>query len=271
MWVPFETGKPKKIWGSVLGRRSQYGVRLRVASTIHASQGATLAKMVTAITNTSAHPNLDFSLWEAAQVVVLISRTRSCSDIYFIGKPDEVAEQLLSVLNETNKHMSFIQSLTQRLCGDPLSITAIPRPPIFRPCDIILEAVPAVYLLVSTRNVGYMYIGQTDNIRKRLNQHNSGHGSKFTNNARLRPWALFGYVQGFQKKSERLNFEGLWKRRAMEHVVSRQCRTPDGALRLAVSLAAIKNQTRTAENKLSVQQCGQMENEDSDFIVVDNT
>ena len=45
--VSFDQSNPRRIRGSLIGRREQYGVRLRVASTIHASQGATLGTVVT--------------------------------------------------------------------------------------------------------------------------------------------------------------------------------------------------------------------------------
>ena len=269
--VPYERGATKKIFHSLLGRRTQYGVRLRVASTIHASQGSTFGKLVTAVTNTPSMPDLNFTLWEAAQVIVLTSRTRHCNGMYFIGNPDEIVDQLCSVLGQTSRYLRHIQALSQRLCGNQESSMIIPPPPIFRPCDIVLQQVPAVYLLVSTRHIGYMYIGQTHNIRKRLNQHNSGQGSKFTNNARLRPWALFGYVTGFRQQSERLIFEKYWKCKASEETNRARRRTATGVLQIATDLVCIKNVSRSLEKKLLVHQCGEMVQKDRNFLLVDST
>ena len=54
-----------------------------------------------------------------------------------------------------------------------------------------------VYMLVSTRSSSFSYIGETQNIGVRLNQHNSGYGSNTTCDPSLRPYALFAYVCGF--------------------------------------------------------------------------
>jgi len=256
--VPFESSQPKNIWQRLLGRRTQYGVRLRVASTIHACQGATFGKLATAVTSLSAHPDLNFTLWEAAQVVVLISRTRGCSDMYFVGSPEEVVEQLLAVLCATGRYLKHIQALTQRLCGEMDQTPVLHRPPIFRPCDIVLDRVPAVYLLVSTRDIRCMYIGETENIRKRLNQHNSGQGSKYTNNARLRPWALFGYIVGFENRTQRHLFEQTWKHRAMADRNRQRRRRPTGVLQIGIDLVFAKNRNRDKHSKLVVQQCGEI-------------
>ena len=257
--VPFETSKPTRIRGRLVGRRTQYGVRLRIASTIHASQGATFGKLITAVTNISAHGDMNFSLWEAAQVVVLTSRTRMCKDLYFVGDPDEVVQHLLSVLELTSQKLSFIKSMTHRLCSRDDGSTVIDRPPIFRPCDFVLDRIPGVYLLVSTKCYGYMYIGETSNLRKRLDDHNSGRGSNFTNNQRLRPWALFGYVHGFTSEDNRRMFENDWKRRALLLRNRTNTFSPMGMLSIAQDKVAEKNRNRLIEDHLVVQRCGSYE------------
>lgn len=146
--------------------------------------GSTLRTLVTAVCDVPSFSGLDFTtLWDAAQIVVLISRTRRCSDMYFVGAPDDVIDQLLLALTKTSKYIPHIRTLQAKLCGRSESIPVLASPPIFRPCDFILHKTPAVYLLVSTRFPGYMYIGETVNIRKRLNDHNSGGGTGFTNNS----------------------------------------------------------------------------------------
>ena len=156
--------------------------------------------------------------------------------------------------------MAHITSMTHRLCNradDAENDTpVVSAPPIFRPCDIVLERKPAVYLLISTRCYGYMYIGETKDIRKRLNDHNSGRGSLFTNNERLRPWALFGYVHGFRSSDNRRNFEQFWKRVAMQQRNRASTSSPVGILQVATNIAANKNKFRSHEHQLRVQQCG---------------
>jgi predicted GIY-YIG superfamily endonuclease len=267
--VPFECSQATRIGSMLLGRRTQYGVRLRVASTIHACQGATFSKLVTAVTNLPGS-DLNFTLWEAAQVIVLISRTRRCSDIYFVGDEHEVANRLVETLCETGRYLRHIQALTKRLCGELDATPVLERPPIFRPCDMVLDRELAVYLLVSTKHAGFMYIGETEDIRKRLNDHNSGNGSKFTNNSRLRPWALFGFVIGFGNRSQRRLFEQRWKHRAREDRNSERRRNPAGVLQIAIDLAIAKNRTRLEHSKLLVRQCGEMVDQQQPCVLVES-
>ncbi|CAJ1966419.1 unnamed protein product [Cylindrotheca closterium] len=269
--VPFQMSKPKRIWGRIVARRAQYGIRLQIASTIHASQGATFGKLVTAVCNIALYSDLNFALWDAAQVVVLLSRTRHCSDVFFVGRPDEVVAHLLSVLEMTSKYMAHITSITQRLCSRDNASSIIPGSPLFRPCDIILDCIPAVYLLVSTRSYGYLYIGETVDVRRRLNDHNSGQGSGFTNNERLLPWALFGYVHGLVSCNNRRNFEQRWKRLGMAQRNAATC-SPVGMLRIAQEITATMNRYRLQRNQLQVQQCGSYELEICDsFRIMEHT
>ena len=57
-----------------------------------------------------------------------------------------------------------------------------------------------VYFIVSVRNKRAYYIGETMCLKTRLRQHNSGSGTFFTNEIGRRPWALFAYITGFDKK-----------------------------------------------------------------------
>ena len=67
-------------------------------------------------------------------------------------------------------------------------------------------------MLISLRRMDYIYIGETKNIVERLKQHNQGIGSITTAPEHLCPWALAGYVCGFQGHRElRLSIEQRWK------------------------------------------------------------
>ena len=71
-----------------------------------------------------------------------------------------------------------------------------------------------VYMIVSTRDPNFTYIGTTRNLHKRLSQHNSGRGSKSTVPLRFRPYALFAFICGFDDNKElRYYIEYQWKRR----------------------------------------------------------
>ena len=57
----------------IQGKRKQYGLRHRIACTIHAGMGQDLSSVVTKIQK--PHIDSDYSLWSREQVVVLLSRT----------------------------------------------------------------------------------------------------------------------------------------------------------------------------------------------------
>jgi predicted GIY-YIG superfamily endonuclease len=89
------------------------------------------------------------------------------------------------------------------------------------------------YFLVST-NTNKTYIGITNNLTKRIRQHNgecSG-GAKYT--CQGRPWKIYGYVEGFgEDKSFVLKFEWRWKyesRKEKGNPIDRRLRAMDRLL-----------------------------------------
>lgn len=70
-----------------------------------------------------------------------------------------------------------------------------------------------VYCLVSTKDRETIYIGQTKCLSQRLLKHNGDHGAKGTEDIRLRPWALAGFICGLghMTKIERMSLERSWK------------------------------------------------------------
>lgn len=64
-----------------------------------------------------------------------------------------------------------------------------------------------VYLIRSTKFPKRKYIGQTDDVVRRLSVHNSG-GSIFTKD--FRPWELVMFL-GFKSKSQAIEFEKYLK------------------------------------------------------------
>ena len=72
-------------------------------------------------------------------------------------------------------------------------------------------------MLVSQSHRNFAYVGETASIKRRLQQHNSGHGSNFTNNPQLRPWMCLVLVYRFPGSGHdeanidaRKHFEHLW-------------------------------------------------------------
>jgi putative endonuclease len=75
-----------------------------------------------------------------------------------------------------------------------------------------IEKKEYVCYLISSECSGKTYIGITNDLNKRIQQHNGIRcgGAKYTCSGR--PWKIYGYVLGFQEdKSSVLKFEWRWK------------------------------------------------------------
>ena len=210
--VPVTVSGNEIITTGVLARRAQYPLKPRVATTIHACMGSTLSSIVCAVVSLPDMP-YDFSLWEAAQVIVLLSRTRYASQIYFVGDREDTIRHLIEVLSgPQHRYLHFISSLLDKLCGESNRLTEIlPQPTEFCPRDSIIPRTHAVYLIVSTKQPSFAYIGETNNLARRLQEHNSLNGPEITAQLDLIPFAIHAYVIGFCNRSERLQFESEWK------------------------------------------------------------
>ena len=66
-----------------------------------------------------------------------------------------------------------------------------------------------VYVLRSQEDPDLMYCGSTNNIRRRLRQHNRviGGGGKYTSNSNAWPWKLAALITNLKDKSEALKVE----------------------------------------------------------------
>jgi predicted GIY-YIG superfamily endonuclease len=218
--VPYTTSESQSIHRGILGRRTQYGLKPRVASTIHACMGSTLPAIVTAVVPI-ANSNLDFGLWEAAQVVVLLSRTRRASHIFFVGDRQSTIQHLIDKLGMVHRHLPYIKKLLKSLCGERIETPVLIHPTIYRPCDAVIGHTGCVYLLVSTKQIGLTYIGSTSDMARRLDKHNTGQGGAGTCSPLLRPWAIMMYISGLPSKQERLRFEAVWKVTAQRYHIVR--------------------------------------------------
>jgi hypothetical protein len=133
--------------GLVYAWREQYGLRHLISMTIHSVMGSTVLKLVCQIGR-----GREETLWEAAQVIVLLSRTRRASYINYLLK---------SLCRGKDSKGPYVIDQT------------LHHP--FRPKDIQLPQANdyCCYMLVSLSDPSNTYIGQTDNLRRRINDHNS--------------------------------------------------------------------------------------------------
>ena len=89
------------------GKRKQYGLKHHVTSTVHACMGDTVHKIVTEISMESN----DFRLWDKAQAIVLLRRTRFGSNIIFVGTKRDTINSLVSLIKTTNQWMNYMQKI----------------------------------------------------------------------------------------------------------------------------------------------------------------
>ena len=207
---------------SRLRRTQQYALQLFVASTFHSVLGKTLAKLASKVDVNGGKDAL-FSIWDQTQVVILMSRTKRPVDTIFVTK-DKVAtaKAIYSVLSRSTAFRLYLSQLLDNLCrgggnpDQPVNIDC--GRSIYRPRDVSLPPQPTgyVYLLVSTVDTNYVYIGSCKCLITRFRQHNSGYGSKQTAPPSLRPWGILGYVCGFQ------GHEMTWKSVENDWIVAKE-------------------------------------------------
>ena len=206
--------RPCQIKNNVQGIRKQYGLKHYVSGTLHSMMGDTLTSMATEI----SHRNSNFNLWERGQLVVLLSRTRYARDTIFVGSKSDTLHALKELVTKKCQWIDFIEDILSMISTG--SSRRLERPMMtqrhfpFRIRDAELPQCNSgfVYMLISLRQMDFIYIGETQNIVKRLKEHNQGNGSRTTTPDHLCPWAIVGYICGFQgHKTLRMSIEQRWK------------------------------------------------------------
>jgi hypothetical protein len=130
-------------------------------------------------------------------------------------------DRLWTLITTSNQWTEFIEVLLNSLSinGDQ---TSDPCPTLhladrlpYRTCDIELptDATGYVYMLVSVRDFDRDYIGQCENISRRLDEHNRGVGSLGTASAHYRPYFPAAYICGLSHldRQMREHLESRWK------------------------------------------------------------
>ena len=210
------------VQSNMKAQRKQYGLRPHVTSTVHASMGDTLHKVATEISS----ENGNYKLWDKAQVIVLLSRTKSGKDLIFVGNQNDTIQALCTLIQISSQWTEYMEAVLSMIgintidCIPSMKYFDYSKYP-FRMKDISLPICRTgyVYMLLSTKDHSKNYIGQTLALGERLNQHNSGYGAKYTTDVRYRPWFLFAFVCGFDsKKSLMMNFESRWQLKRNEMI-----------------------------------------------------
>ena len=286
------TSETVTVSAELIGRRTQYPLRSRDACTIHKIIGDTLFKGATQI---SADRNSPYYIWERGLVVVLLTRFRSLKDLTFVGNEEEVVKVLLETLNKPTEYYEFCKKILdnvairfpledtlnehdhtaefgttssshnqdtvsiQRSQHTPPTITLTLYP--FRPIDYPLpskRATPTgfVYLLMSLIDRNCIYIGQTENLKKRFQQHNTGKLKNIADPS-LKPWTLLLFYTGFLNPRERKHFEQQWiyKRNWQRKNYGESHLTLSSIIDIGNSLCIEHNNEPTTDNQIICHKC----------------
>ena len=201
---------------SVQAQRKQYGLRHRVTGTIHSAMGDTYESMASCISLADSN----FGLWDKGQLIVIISRTREPQKTIFVGdKRDTLGAFKQLLLRRTQwtdymEHILDVITINSNNDNDDMPTVVSPSTFPFRICDMSLPQCRTgyVYILSALRQREYVYVGMTKCLRSRINQHNSGYGSMSTEPSYLRPFAVLGYICGFDNNTDlQLHMERKWK------------------------------------------------------------
>jgi hypothetical protein len=248
------------LYNGVQARRSQYGLKPRIASTIHSGMGQDLPGIVTRVT--SADDEKDYHLWAKEQVIVLLSRTHYAKDIIFVGDPNDTATALANCLSHISQYSDYMAHIMGALtnCTQPLVDPYTYNP--YRMCDYQIPNTMGsfCYNLVSLGDPTHStsYIGQTSNLARRFAQHNQRQGAITTADISLIPWALMGFVSGFDgdDRKQREDFEHAWqvKRGERQRAIHRHLR-PDEIGEIAAAMIA---STPEYALHLTYTRCGSM-------------
>ena len=216
------------VQGNLKAQRKQYGLKPNVTSTVHASMGDTLIKIATEI----SHNDSNYKLWDKAQIVVIMSRTRYAKDIIFVGNKKNTILAIVNLVQMNTQWQEYMESVLSLIASNS-NEAYTPKHIDFHDYPFQIQDLPLpvcntgyVYMILSTKDHNQNYIGQTLNLGRRLNEHNSGYGSTFTNQIRYRPWFLLAYVVGFDKQIIKMkHFEHRWQQ-TRNNLVNRGVKDP---------------------------------------------
>lgn len=202
--------RTRAVGNHMQAQRRQYGLKHHVTATIHASMGDTLTKVALELNKGD--------LWDKAQVIIALSRTRLGRNTIIVGEKDLGIRILTSLIRSKNQWTDYMEDILNlvTICNEQREapFISLQQSFPFRMCDVELPTCNTgfVYMLLSCRQQTYTYIGQTNSLWRRINQHNSGFGASGTAPSHLRPFGVFAYICGFDRnRALMLHVERKWK------------------------------------------------------------
>ena len=241
--VKAETGVAHRLNDKTICRRVQFPLKLFTASTIHKTMGDTLFKIATQITS-----DKEYRLWMREQLYVLISRVRDLNNITFVGDKNQTLEEIRTLLKKQSQWSSIIEQLytcnnlnSKEIREIDLGLAAPLSP---KHIELPKTSTGYCYLIESLKQPRLFYIGSTSCLKKRLAEHNSGHGTDYTKPVGRRPWFIVAYVTGFTAETMWIdiqNFEITWQSDLGKLVDLKQNVTVKDALSVARTLVNSDN------------------------------
>ena len=234
--------------------------------------------MLKGATEVSDDRNSPYYIWERGLVVVLLTRFESLKNLTFVGQDkDYIVNVLLATLDKCSEYYEFTKNILKNVAitfplsneKDENDDVHRPEPPKipsiildsfpYRPKDFPLPSKTAaatgfVYFLMSTKDRNYVYIGQADDLKKRLQQHNQGIRHKIAD-PKFRPWALLMFYTGFETDNQRRSFEQQWIRKRIWHQRQHGKLTISDIIALGNGLCAGINQRCSSDARIICHKC----------------
>ena len=200
----------------LMGVRRQYALRHTGSSTINKQMGNTITGKCAVECSEGCAP------WEKAQIVVCLSRTRLSKDTMIVGDETWAVNHMWKLITVCNQWVPYVEELLERLsvngngsCEGVSRMMDYCEVFPYRTCDINLptDSTGYVYMLVSVRDFDRDYVGQTENIVRRFDEHQRGYGARATSNPYYRPYCVAAYICGLSHmdKTQRESLERQWK------------------------------------------------------------
>jgi len=118
--------------------------------------------------------------------------------------------QVLLIRSQFSEYTDRVLRVAAGESVESVRLTHVSHP--YRPRDKPLpyNSIGFCYLIVSSRTWTVTYIGQTEDLNRRIRDHNSNQGPRETKGKG--PWLLVAYVVGFGRdETARRNFEDDWQ------------------------------------------------------------
>ena len=144
--------------------------------------------------------------WLKTHIVVIFSRTINASLLYIVGERSFVLDRMWTLITTptqwTQQMERTLEMLTinNRSSFDPEDYTMNIRdvyPFAVKYYDLPSDHTGYVYILCSQRDPDWSYVGETDDLKRRLRQHQQpGGGSSGTADMSKHPVSYAGYIAG---------------------------------------------------------------------------